>query len=71
MILVFSWGHGRTTNKGIQWLSWAMITVHKNHKVMGFKDLTATWECWVSKDKFFRRYQIIWAQNYLRFVILY
>lgn len=61
MILAFWWGHGRTMNKGTHWLSWAMLTIHKNHRGMRFKDLTATWQCWVSKDESFRHYQIIFG----------
>jgi len=32
MILAFWWGHGGTTNKGIHWLYWDMLTFHKNYR---------------------------------------
>lgn len=41
MINSFWWGHGRTTQRGINLLSWEKLFVHKNHGGMGFKDLTA------------------------------
>jgi hypothetical protein len=41
MINSFWWGHGRTTQRGINWLRWEKLSVHKNHGGMGFKDLTA------------------------------
>jgi hypothetical protein len=36
----FWWGHGGVNNKGIHWLSWEKLSVHKNSEGMGFKDLT-------------------------------
>ena len=41
MINGFWWGNGRSSRRGIHWLSWDKLTVHKNHGGMGFKDLTA------------------------------
>ena len=37
----FWWGHGGATNRGIHWLSWDKLSVHKVHGGMGFKDLLA------------------------------
>jgi hypothetical protein len=34
------WGHGGSRNKGLNWLSWEKLYVHKNDGAMGFKDLT-------------------------------
>jgi len=36
----FWWGHGRPNNRGINWMSWEKLLMHKNHGCMGFKDLT-------------------------------
>jgi hypothetical protein len=33
------WGYGGASNKGLHWLSWEKLSVHKNHGGMGFKDL--------------------------------
>lgn len=41
MVNGFWWGHGGSRRKGIHWLSWDKLTVHKNYGGMGFKDLTA------------------------------
>jgi len=41
MMNAFWWGHGGTSNKGLHWLSWEKLSVHKNHGGMGFKDLAA------------------------------
>jgi len=41
MINAFWWGHGSTSNKGLNWLSWEKLFVHKNNGGMGFKDLAA------------------------------
>jgi hypothetical protein len=35
------WGHGGKNDKGLHWLSWEKLSVHKNHGGMGFKDLAA------------------------------
>jgi hypothetical protein len=31
MINSFWWGHGRTTQRGINWLSWKKLAIHKSH----------------------------------------
>jgi len=36
----FWWGHGRTTQRGINWISWERLSVSKVHGGMGFKDLS-------------------------------
>jgi len=41
MMNSFWWGHGRTTHRGIHWLSWEKLSMHKNHGGLGFKDLSA------------------------------
>jgi len=41
MMNLFWWGHGGSRNRGIHWLSWEKISIHKSHGGMGFKDLTA------------------------------
>jgi ribonuclease HI len=41
MMNSFWWGHGRTTHRGINWLSWEKLSMHKNHGGLGFKDLSA------------------------------
>jgi len=41
MINAFWWGNGGNNNRGIHWLSWDKLTVHKKFGGMGFKDLTA------------------------------
>jgi len=41
MMNAFWWGHGGARNKGLHWLSWEKLFVHKNHRGMGFKDLVA------------------------------
>jgi len=41
MMNAFWWGHGGTSNRGLRWLSWEKLSVHKNHGGMGFKDLAA------------------------------
>ncbi|CAJ2647159.1 unnamed protein product [Trifolium pratense] len=37
----FWWGHSGTQNKGINWLSWDKLSMHKDDGGMGFKDLSA------------------------------
>ena len=39
MMNAFWWGHGGASNKGMHWLSWEKLSVHKNHGDMGFKYL--------------------------------
>lgn len=41
MLNAFWWGHGGASNKGIHWLAWDKLSVHKRHGGMGFKDLAA------------------------------
>jgi len=41
MMNSFWWGHGRTTHRGINWLSWEKLSIHKSQGGMGFKDLSA------------------------------
>jgi hypothetical protein len=41
MMNSFWWGSGGASNRGIHWLSWERLAMHKNHGGMGFKDLTA------------------------------
>ena len=41
MMNAFWWDHGGANNKGMHWLSWDKLSVHKNHGGMGFKDLAA------------------------------
>jgi len=40
MLNVFWWGNGGNNARGIHWLPWDKLTVHKNYRGMGFKDLT-------------------------------
>ncbi|PNX68873.1 ribonuclease H, partial [Trifolium pratense] len=40
MMNAFWWGHGGANNKGIHWLSWEKLSVHKNNGRMSFKDIT-------------------------------
>jgi hypothetical protein len=41
MINSFSWDHGRTNQRGINWLSSEKLFMHKTNGGMRFKDLTA------------------------------
>jgi hypothetical protein len=41
MLNSFWWGCGGINNRGIHWLSWEKLSMHKSHGGMGFKDLTA------------------------------
>jgi hypothetical protein len=41
MINGFWWGNGGSSSRGIHWLSWDKLTVHKTKGGMGFRDLTA------------------------------
>jgi len=40
MINAFWWGNGGNSNRGIRWLSWDKLIVHKKFGGMSFKDLT-------------------------------
>ena len=35
------WGHDRTSHRGINWLNWEKLSMHKVHGIMGFKDFIA------------------------------
>jgi len=37
----FWWGHDKTTQMGIHWMSWEKLSAPKMHARMGFKDLIA------------------------------
>jgi hypothetical protein len=41
MINSFWWGCSGSSNRGIHWMSWERLAMHKSHGGMGFKDLTA------------------------------
>jgi hypothetical protein len=41
MMNSFWWGHSGSQNKGIHWLSWDKLTIHKNEGGMSFKNLHA------------------------------
>jgi hypothetical protein len=41
MMNSFWWGCGGNSNRGIHWMSWERLAIHKFHGGMGFKDLTA------------------------------
>jgi hypothetical protein len=41
MMNSFWWGHGRTNQRGINWLRWEKLSMHKVNGGLGFKDLTA------------------------------
>ncbi|MCH80906.1 replication protein A 70 kDa dna-binding subunit, partial [Trifolium medium] len=41
MMNSFWWGHGGSNSKGIHWMSWDKLSVHKNNGGMGFKNLSA------------------------------
>ena len=41
MINAFWWGHGGNMRRGLHWMSWERLPVHKNFRGMGFKDLTS------------------------------
>jgi hypothetical protein len=41
MLNAFWWGHSRAQNKGIHWLSWDKLSMHKSVGGMGFKNLSA------------------------------
>ncbi|WJX25744.1 hypothetical protein P8452_14757 [Trifolium repens] len=41
MMNSFWWGCGGSTNRGIHWMSWEKLAMHKTHGGMGFKDLAA------------------------------
>jgi hypothetical protein len=41
MMNSFWWGHSGARNKGIHWMSWDKLSLHKNDGGMGFKNLTA------------------------------
>jgi len=40
MMNSFWWGHGRTSQRGIHWMSWEKLSAPKIHEGMGFKDLS-------------------------------
>ena len=40
MMNSFWWGHGRSSNRGINWLSWEKLSMHKTQGGLGFKDLS-------------------------------
>lgn len=40
MLNAFWWGNGGSHARGIHWLAWDKLTVHKKYGGMGFKDLT-------------------------------
>jgi len=40
MMNSFWLGHGGPKIRGIHWMSWENLSVHKTHGGMGFKDLT-------------------------------
>ncbi|XP_039685037.1 uncharacterized mitochondrial protein AtMg00310-like [Medicago truncatula] len=41
MMNAFWWGHGGSSNKGLNWLSWEKLSVQKNDGGMGFKVFAA------------------------------
>jgi len=41
MMNSFWWGHGRTSQRGIHWMSWEKLSAQKIHGGMSFKDLSA------------------------------
>ena len=41
MMNSFWWGHGRTSQQGIHWMSWEKLSAPKIHGGIGFKDLSA------------------------------
>jgi len=41
MMTLFWWGHGRTNQCGVSWLSSEKLSMHKAHNGMGFKDILA------------------------------
>jgi hypothetical protein len=41
MMNSFWWGNGGGNNKGIHWMSWEKLSMHKIHGGMGFKNLSA------------------------------
>jgi hypothetical protein len=41
MINSLWWGCGRSRSRAIHWMSWEMLSVHKSHGGMGFKDSAA------------------------------
>ncbi|KAK2398440.1 putative mitochondrial protein [Trifolium repens] len=41
MMNSFWWGSGGANNRGIHWMAWERLSVHKSYGGMGFKDLTA------------------------------
>ncbi|GAU25475.1 hypothetical protein TSUD_71290 [Trifolium subterraneum] len=41
MLNSFWWGHNQEHSKGIHWLSWERLTMHKNAGGLGFKSITA------------------------------
>jgi hypothetical protein len=57
MLNAFWWGHSGAHNKGIHWLSWDKLSMHKNDGGMGFKNLSVFnlamlgkqgWRIWTS-----------------------
>ena len=40
MMNSFWWGHRGPNSRGIHWMSWEKLSMHKNHGSMRFKDLT-------------------------------
>jgi hypothetical protein len=41
MLNAFWWGHNNNQSRGIHWLSWDKLCIHKNYGGMGFKSLKA------------------------------
>jgi len=65
MLNAFWWGNGGNNARGIHWLSWDKLTVHKKYGGMGFKDLTAFNMAMLGKqDGNFKPKLIAWFQNY-------
>jgi ribonuclease HI len=64
MLNAFWWGHSGTHNKGVHWLSWDKLSMHKNDGGMGFKNLSVFnlamlgkqgWRIWTNPDTLISR----------------
>jgi len=56
MMNSFWWGHGRTTQCGINWVSLDKLSMHKVHEAWGLRtSLLSTWICRVNRVGIFSR----------------
>jgi hypothetical protein len=50
MLNSLRWGHNKGNTKGINWMSWEMLSIHKKEGGLGFKNLCAFNEAMLGKQ---------------------